>query len=248
MKTERVLVVTLVLLQLMFIVGVAADPSGPDTVSTVNSTTRNDAVGGPGGIIPAQAGNNTMLSIFDNSSTTVWQGYYGNVSSRILLANADNASVYEWTTANPSGEIYAANGTVVDWDTVRCVNLTNIGDDTVEFNENETKLEEFFNITGDQNDGIAETFLRNYTGPDILIGQTTISTSDHCPQTFAEADGSDFTNIMLTTDNRTIVFTAILEPLGAQGFADQQWHFQLMVAEDGKVATTTDYYFYIEIE
>ncbi len=229
-----------------------ATPTGPDTLGATDPPERRDKGAGAAETIPAQAGNITELAISDNKTTTVWQGYFGNVTSNIVLQDANNASFYEWAIVDPSGEVFAANDSVSDWATVRCGNLTNTGDDTSEYHENETLLENFFNITSGQNDGFGETFTGEYSGGDIQVGSNTISSTDNCPQTYTYVDNAsqstDYLELLLVTDNRTLVFTTILEPSGTTGFDSLDHHFQMIVAEDGLVAGGTNYYFYVELE
>ena len=83
--------------------------------------------------ISAQAGNVTELNIFCYTTTQSWQGYFGNVTGVIQLADAGNKIMYNWTLASPEGEVYSStNGTGIQWANIQCFNFTAMGNYTAE--------------------------------------------------------------------------------------------------------------------
>src|SRR3989338_8967812 len=75
--------------------------------------------------VSAQGGNTTELLINATQSLDRWQGFFGNISGRVVLEDANNYSMYTWseTDTNVAGEVYAATQTVSAWSQVYCANL-----------------------------------------------------------------------------------------------------------------------------
>jgi len=59
-----------------------ADPNGADNIYQGSSERMQPKAGAS---VPAQAGNVTELTINATSVTKAWQGYYGNVSGRLVF-------------------------------------------------------------------------------------------------------------------------------------------------------------------
>ena len=101
MKIKFILA-TLILFQVTLVL--AVQPFGAN-YTFVNSTR---APADTASSYPAIAGNVTEINIDGFTTTQTWQGYYGNISGSIQLANADNKVMYNWSLASPQGEIYAS--------------------------------------------------------------------------------------------------------------------------------------------
>src|SRR3989344_2131805 len=67
----------------------AISPSGAN-VNVLNSST---ATADAAGSVPAQAGNVSELNIFGYSTTQTWQGYFGNVTGAIKLADSSGSVI-----------------------------------------------------------------------------------------------------------------------------------------------------------
>src|SRR3990167_1096282 len=77
----------------------ALEPSGGSLTPGTPETAPSD----PAGSVNAQAGNVTELNIFGYSITQTWQGYFGNVSGTIILADANDKVMYNWSLASSEG-------------------------------------------------------------------------------------------------------------------------------------------------
>ena len=88
-------------------VTVMADPIGNGDFTIESSETRDTASAFQ---IDAIAGNITELTLDALGVTTFWQGYYGNVTGSIVLANSNNDTMYDWSVSAASGEVYASTG------------------------------------------------------------------------------------------------------------------------------------------
>jgi hypothetical protein len=204
-------------------------------------------------IIQAEAGNVTELLIFGSQQSNHWAGAYGNITGLIVLDDAQNWSMYQWGgITNPEGEIYAANGTVSDWGSVMCMNLSS---NQPSFNctgqneecSNLTEIETFFGMTPADADGIDETF--NSTLDMIMVGTKPLY---NCQKTNLYVNDTihtenDWNETILTVNNTpTVIFAGILQN-DAWGYNNETWDFQLMIADDGSDAVATPYYMYVEL-
>ncbi len=213
---------------------VSALPTGAD-VTNFTSTRMNTS---DAGNTSAYAGNVTELEITATSVTQSWQGYFGNVSGSIQLADISDNVLYNWSLASPEGEIYASNASGVVWDGIQCYDETN----------NMTYFENMFGIEWDDADGINETFgLNNH--PEFFSNSKQFTTG-MCDNTllFNSAGVGTFNEVLLT-DGESLIFASLLLE-DANGFDNNPHDFEMIVLEDGHgsdIATTT-YYFWVELE
>ena len=193
----------------------------------------------------AIAGNVTEMSVTGFSTTQTWQGYFGNVTGTIQLADASDNQMYNWTLASPEGEIYATTDNSVAWADITCFSMGN-----------HSALETEFNIISDDVDGINETFSTG-NGHDMFYTNNVQFTTGLCPSTsIYDSTGAsvdnNFEEVLLTdaSSDTQIIFAAILDEEDVLGFDNAYHDFEMLVLEDGhgtNVATTT-YYFYVELE
>jgi hypothetical protein len=242
----------ILLIQTINLATAQAGPVFPNSVDVLNTTRRSQDEGAK--THAAEAGNVTALSIQGDAVTKTWQGYYGQVTGDIYLANVANVSLFAWTDVSPQGEVYAANSTVSDWGNVQCANLStdDVGDN---FKFNWSTLESFFNVSYTASDGISETFANVWTGAALFdIGPYyTVNNGKNCHYNYTFVSSapqtSSFIEVVLQ-DNATgsVIWATVLEQ-DATGFDGTPEDFQIIVAEDGFTSLSqTTYYFYVEIE
>lgn len=237
---------------------VNATPQGPNSIN-ITSSGRNSANTAPL-TMEAEAGNVTALVIDATTVTKSWQGYYGNITGTITLDDADNYTIYEWGLPNPKGEVYASNGSGVDWTSVYCINVTQNG--TVlprpggaVSNINGTQIELNFGINLTDSDGLDETFNDTYTNTTgFRVGSITINHEDGCSLThpYTQESYSDYWEELILSDNESLIFTALVKD-NANDFkpsVTETSDFQMIVLENGHTGsedTITLYYFYVEL-
>ena len=248
---------------------VVAAPFGGSLTEVSNSTSTADVAASQ----PAHAGNVTSLDISGYSVTQSWQGYYGNVTGTIQLADASDNILYNWTLSTPEGEIYAStNGTGIDWAYIQCFNFTADGTyaadtgnagATSQFGANLSYLENLFGIASDDVDGVNETFSINgvhehgyaLTHDEFFTNNFQFSAGE-CPSAhlFDNDDNvtdSTFQEVLLyEPTSSSVIFTALLDEEDVKGFNNIDHDFEMLVLEDGhgtNLAVTT-YYFYVELE
>lgn len=227
----RHLFLVLLVAAIVAVVYVTAEPTGPDDI-TVGPSERRDTL--DSFAVEAEAGNVTELTIEALGITNYWQGYYGNVSGSIVLANANNDTLYNWTVASPSGQIYAARQASITWTGVGCMIQADIdAEDTL------------LGSTG-STDSVNNTF-SSQTHPAFTVGATNIAL-DTCRSTSVQGDGSGsvFYQVLLKESTDETIYTALIDP-AQTGFDGGTYDFQMLVGEDGSTAGTTTYYFYVEL-
>lgn len=232
---KKSLLVSMFLVVGMFVLmsGFVLAVNGANVVTSINSSTAQATAADSEVAI---AGNVTEVTIFGKSTTQTWQGYFGNVSGTIELANSAGNVMYNWSSASPSGEVLASTDSNVDWTNVVCASLANMA-----------TLETAFNIEATAVDGLDETFAGIH--PTLTLASQTLN---NCNSTnlFDEQGiaSTDFREVLLW-DGDAAVFASILNQ-DVLGFDNRQHDFEMLVLEDGHTGNTatTDYYFYVELE
>lgn len=225
-----------------------ADPQGPTNIARGASERAPSTAPTQ---VQAEAGNVTSLQIIATKITSRWQGFYGNVTGNITLADSSSNAMYNWIETAPRGEIYAVNDSAIPvWDDVFCFNFTNnlsAGSIVVQ-RFNGTDLERTLGLGPTDADGVDETFNRTFSGSFQVAGNSISSTSG-CRTVALNVNGGyqeqSFQEVLLT-DNNSIIYTAILEN-SQTGFQGAPTDFQMIVGENGDTAPPTSYYFYVEL-
>ncbi|NOZ80362.1 MAG: hypothetical protein GXP63_01705 [DPANN group archaeon] len=254
-----------------FAFAVPTQPTAPETLDR-RGDSRLDPTNYPAKSLEAEAGNITGVYIFATTQTKTWAGFYGNISGNITLDDAVGNTFYDWEVAEPNGEVYAANDTVSDWSTIRCINFSATPGMTVNYDGglastvdnnplNLSLLENGFGITWNDEDGVNETF-NTGTHDGFFVGTINI-TENSCMTTDTYQDshsaGDAFQEVLLEVNNsNTVIFSTIIENRDAtnetdvRGYNGARHDFQMLVLEDGhdgpEADLTTTYYFYVELD
>ncbi len=187
----------------------------------------------------AIAGNVTELTVFGYSITQAWQGYFGEVTGTIQLADSSDNILYNWSLASPEGEIYASNASTINWASVDCYDEAS----------NMSFFENMFGIETIDVDGINETFnLNDHTEFFTNNIQFTAGTCDNT-KLYNSAGVGTFDEVLLVAEGKKLVFTSILLE-DADGFDGVTHDFEMVVLENGHGTDTdtTTYYFWVELE
>ncbi|MBI4438381.1 hypothetical protein HY640_00445 [Candidatus Woesearchaeota archaeon] len=251
MKKVAVWLVVSALVVMYVMRAVLSVPTGPDTFTVVSSERYTGGVNGT--TFVAEAGNVTSLIVDETFISASWAGYYGNVTGTIVLNDGSNNTLYNWKLANPTGEIYASNASEVTWGAVGCVNLS--ANSSSNYPINSSSLESFFRMNATDSDGFNETFNDTFTDAvGFYVGAVRIDSTNFCPMLFTYVNNAyqtvDFKEVLLT-DNRSIIFTALLNDSRDNFKAGTEpSDFQMLVAEDGhgsQASSLTNYYFFVEL-
>ncbi|OGJ21279.1 hypothetical protein A3K73_05490 [Candidatus Pacearchaeota archaeon RBG_13_36_9] len=185
----------------------------------------------------ALAGNVTYMTVFGYSTTQSWQGYYGNVSGTIQLADSNDKVLYNWSALAPNGEVYATRAFDPNFAAISCVDDGAIASEEALMGQ----------IAGDA-DSISNTFNAK-SHPSFFVGSIEIPINNCSSANLYGPGGeqsSSFYEVLLKDDSN-IIYTSVLEK-NLEGFDGNDYDFEMMVAENGHGADTsaTTYYFYIE--
>jgi hypothetical protein len=225
----------------------------------------------------AIAGNVTELMFNGSTITRTYQGYYGNITGLIVLGDTSNNTLYDWTLASPQGEVYAVRSvTVPSWGLVRCASYNELVSEDIRLNVNETVDEDAVNntfVVGGAPDQKARFGTSELVHPQFWVANQSIAAND-CPVAvmynssampspyFKQVLLSDTVNVPATpgvTTEGYVIYTGIiahtLNPFAESDGYDQRTHdFEMLVGEDGHgvedgaTATTSTYWFYLELD
>lgn len=247
---------TLVVLFSFLPIVLAVEPFG----ASVAAGTPQRAPADTAGNATAFAGNITALTISGYSTTQTWQGYFGNVTGTIQLANAADNVLYNWTLASPSGEIYGSTNSSISWLNIQCFNFSanatgaaGTAGTTNLAGVNLTVLESRFNINSDDVDGVNETFA--FLDHDQFYTANLQFAANECRSTRVYSNtgpvDQQFEEVLLYEPSTgSVVFASLIEENTVLGFNSGSNDFEMLVLEDGHgtdVAAIT-YYFFVEIE
>lgn len=238
---------------------VKALPTGPESLDVIQSERRNESLY-PAKSTEALAGNVTELNITGETITRHWAGFYGEITGKIVLQDAQNNTFYDWTAANPRGQIYAARVNSVSWEDIRCANSTERSSEDTFANANpdnavDAPSRTFLAYGSD--DGYTPT--NGHTGPGhptFYVGsvEITVNTCYSAKMYDSTRNEGEFWEVMLS-DGSNVVYAATIantdsEDNGADGFDGVNHDFEMIVPEDGTGTdtSTTTYYFWIQIE
>jgi len=230
----------IVLVSLLSLVSIAyAVPTGPSNINVISSSRYPVSSASN---LSAIAGNVTEVNFISHAVTQTWQGYFGNASGTVLLGNSNNQTLYDWSQASPSGEIYATRSvSTPTWANIRCANVTNIDDEDTALGVNQST---------DQ-DSVNKTFLNTTTFPQFYVGSININTTQSCYATALRNTtgiSQSFKEVLLH-DNAMMIYTALLTQ-DSLGFDGSTHDFEMLVGENGHLGDTspTPYYFYLELQ
>ncbi|MFH1641758.1 MAG: hypothetical protein ABIC04_02570 [Nanoarchaeota archaeon] len=217
-----------------------AAPDGPSIEYISNETASPRSAS----IINTTGGSITTMNLNVTAQNLKWKAFVGNVSGRLMLADATNYSVFDWAVTSVVGEVYASrSSTTVSWNNIGCSNITHI-----------TNEERALNHTDNPNDNISTTFAtKNHDS--FFIGTTEI-TENGCYSIHTNVNNqtqdTDFEEVILYDgtgiSDGDIVFATILEQ-DTLGFDNGRYDFQMIVPEVALASWTssTAYYFYAEL-
>jgi hypothetical protein len=267
-KFSRLFLLSALLVILFSATVLAVEPFG----ASVNQANTTRAPPDTAGNHSAIAGNVTELTVTGYSVTQSWQGYYGNVSGTIQLADSGDNVLYNWSLASPEGEIYASTNNSIFWNYIQCLNFSAMGNytsdignvgGTSQYGTNLTLLNAMFGIDFGDRDAPNNTFsllgthesgesLTHdlfYTNNQEFVAGECLST--HLFSDTKSAEDGKFQEVLLyEPTTRSVVFTSLLDEESPLGFEGRAHDFEMLVLENGHLTdtNTTTYYFWVELQ
>lgn len=238
-KGINALLLVLVLLSILSSISlvVHALPVGPTILfnATDNATPRAAAQ------ITTAGGSFTTLSLNVTSQTPRWKAYVGNVTGKLMLADANNKSIFDWTVTSVTGEVYATRASSVSWSGIACVNSSVLSTEEIGLNMSES-LPDTINRTFSST--VHKTF---YVGTVRVQNSSCRSLATYVngtAQTMTE--NASFQEIMLRDSASNAVYATLINQ-NATGFNNQKYDFQMIVPENEFQDIPTTYYMYVEL-
>jgi hypothetical protein len=170
------------------------------------------------------------VDITSNATTSIWQGYYGNLTGSIVLANAGGKIMYSWTLSTVTGQIYAAKNP-----TMTASNWTNL---TV---RNGSQIDSDFDL-GTSSDNATNTFTSNVP---ITVAGVSLSGDDTAAKTYDNVQAPVWNTVAMantTAAADNYVFAGVINK-NSTAFDSSTKDFQMIVP----AKTSTPYYFYLEL-
>ncbi len=179
-----------------------------------------------------QGGNVTNLELSSNVSTIKWAGYWGNVSSALVLSpGAGQGNLYSWVwNASSGGEVCAvAAATGFSWASIAATTTSAV--DTM-WGFNASDPDSAANTLMDSScamtiGGVPITTVGNFTGLDTSFETCAVDDG-------ATAAKSDYAFCVNITDNGTL-------------FNNQTGNYELIVPTPNSMVTTETDYFWFDL-
>jgi hypothetical protein len=270
-KLNRLFLFSALLIVFMSTTALAIEPFGAGVVNLSSQRAPMDIAGHDSNAI---AGNVTELVVSGYSTTQTWQGYFGNVSGTIQLADSGDNVMYNWSLASPEGEVYASTNNSVIWTYIQCLNFNSDGtyEDIADggvpggTNLHGTNLailnsqfgidtgdvdapNNTFSMLGTHENGKSLTHDLFYTNNLQFDAGECLST--HIFSASNSSEDSKFQEVLLyEPTTSSVVFTSLLDEESPAGFDSNQHDFEMLVLENGHLTdtATTTYYFWVELE
>ena len=216
-----------------------AVPSGPVVTLIANETKQPGAAT----IINTTGGSITTIRLNATTQNLRWKAYVGNVTGSLVLDDAGDNTIFDWSLTTFVGEIYATrSSSTINWSGINCTNSTVLGLENVLLNH--TNPDD--NITKTFNSQTHQGF---FAGTRQILQNTCFSVHTYINSTsqnsrFEEVALYDGTNMT----NGNMIYATPLEQ-DAFGFDNQTYDFQMIVPERGLSGwdSSTAYYFYAEL-
>jgi hypothetical protein len=218
---------------------VTADPDGASGTIVSNETKNTTAAYE----INISGGYIATVNLTATIQNVRWKAFVGNVSGSFTLDDASGSTIYDWSIASVSGEVYATrNSSTIIWSDLECANLTTLEAENTAMNHTSAT------------DNITATFNTTSGATHDLFYVANVSLSaNSCPtlNTYQNSGTQDsvFQEVALHEKIRgNIIYAAIMEQ-GSTGFDGGDYDFQMIVPENGAPTFSglTAYYLYVEL-
>ncbi len=215
----------------------AATPTNPTVISSTNET----ASPRPSLYLNTTGGSFTTLVFNATSQNYKWKAYVGNVTGKLTLDDSTNNTIYDWSFSTITGKVYASRNASIDWNSISCANRT-----TISAEDNS------LNLTQSYVDTINKTFNMSihkqfYAANNLIQNSTCPAIATYVNDTSQGIDESaKFQEVLLEDQDNKLIYTSIIDA-GVEGFDNNRYDFQMIVANDETALTPTPYYFYVEL-
>ncbi|MBU0471354.1 MAG: hypothetical protein KKF65_01920 [Nanoarchaeota archaeon] len=235
LEKRLLLVAVMVLLTVMIVNNALGQPVAPGT-QTPTSSNRGTAAGDAS--LTAEGGNVTNVDITSTGITGKWAGFYGDVTGSISLEDGSSNNFYNWSSASPSGEVYASLAQSPSWGSIACGDSTTVANQVAALNLSLGM------------DNFTKTFCETCGNHSAFVVGGTSFSDDECTYrtNVFNQTGTQDTNWdqILLTDGTNAVYSTIIQQ-DNNGFDGSTPDFQLLVPENASTSVLTTYYFFVEL-
>jgi hypothetical protein len=232
---KRLIPILLLLLLVPFVV--APQPQG----AAISQTNTSNATVAPAGSITTYGGSFTTMLLNATTQTSRWKAYVGNVSGALKLQDAKNFTIYDWAATNFTGQVYASRNNSITWSNIKCINNTFLAIEESQLNTTTTLID---SINSTFNNTIHKSF---YVDTVLISNSTCRAIATYINNTKQVANESALFQEVLLQDNQVVVYTSLLENKAA-GYNNNNFDFQMIVAESATNPTPSPYYFWMELK
>ncbi|UCD03879.1 MAG: hypothetical protein JSW73_05050 [Candidatus Woesearchaeota archaeon] len=224
MKPELKLLISIfVIIALSTYVHAATEPAGA-VVSGETDHGQYDQ-GGAGSVSIIESGNITSANLAANMSTYRWAGLTGNVSGDIILADANNETMYTWTAEGRV--VYASNESSIAW--------SGLSNSTV------ADMPSYIAATDNNGDRYNNTFIGS-----ILMDSDLFSIyARRC--TTQSAESTNWYTYSLDDGTGVLVWAGEVVT-GGTDYENETADYQILLPEDGTGGDETASTFYLWVE
>lgn len=234
---KKIGIIGTLLAVLVLMAVVAVVPAGADPVNATTTIVSNISYLGTSaaGSSAANGGNITQVDLNITSSTTKWQGYYGNITGELALGSSPGKTMFQWNLTSVAGEVFAARDGAMTHS-----NWTGLE------NRTGSQIDTDFGFTPGDSDSATKTFINTST-PINISGITYGPNATSAVNTSVYGGAPTWETIALANSSNpaiaNYVFAGVIINNGT-AYDNTQKDFQMIVpVENG----TQTYYFYVEL-
>lgn len=218
-------------------------------ITVYANLTKQTAAQGTAESDAAEGGYITEMDMTGNSQTVKWQGYYGDITGNIRLADASGDYMYTWDwDPSTGGAVFAvARSTMPNFGVVDTCDITELEANAALISDS------IWSATGA--DSVTITFgADNDNSVEFYVAGNTVEASNRNAMYTLMKTGnaaSAFEEVLLT-DRATVdtvddmIWTCLIEN-GAEDYTGGESDYQMIVPATDIGGGTTTYYFYVEM-
>ncbi len=237
-ERRNLLLITFVILSIFFVnFALGATPVSPTSVGVLANETKNTSSSGSN--LNSSGGYLVTINLSTITQNPHWKGLVGYLTGRFSLDDVSGSTLYDWSLASVSGEIYATrNSSNIAWSNLTCANTSLLEAENFALNQTNPY------------DNITATFRNGNNHTALTVGAVSLSANacNYTLNTYVNnVSSSRFTEVALNS-RTAIIYAAILENR-AIGYDNNTYDFQMIVPDNGAsgFSGVIPYYLYVKL-
>ncbi|MFC2135544.1 hypothetical protein ACFLTH_13100 [Bacteroidota bacterium] len=227
----------MVIFTLSIVVLVKGDPVGgtilTNTTSTRGSTPDNRSDDG---------GTITTITVDATQQNYAWKAYVGNISGTLVLDDSSGRSIYGWSLATLTGEIFATRSSSPSWSALSCASNAVIASEQTVLTMSTSDIDSI-------NHTFNETTHQTFTIAGNTLSQSTCRVAyPYVNDTFQTPSTTNyFQEILINDTNQNLIYASELEADKPGYIIGSSMDFQMIVPDNDEAGNQTTYFFYVEL-